>query len=119
MYYLGRSLLTVRFVLAWFILALGVASASPMMQQHTAMLICAEGGNKIVFVDSDGNQVDGAKHSSLDCPLCLPATLPPAFITLNLPVEPPMACSQHAFISAHIAALVGAPLPARGPPLPL
>lgn len=118
MHQLRRSLSIACLALAWFVLALGVAVASPIVQQNTAMLICAEGGNKVIFLDADGNQVDAASHSGLDCPLCLPAALPPALTTLKLPVAPPAACSRHPFVSAHIAALLGAPFPARGPPLP-
>lgn len=114
---LRRSLSVVRLVLAWFVLALGVAVAAPIVQPQSTMLICAQGGSKMIVVDADGNLVADGGHANLDCPLCLPVALPPAFETIRLPVAPPMACAQHSFVSAHIAALVGAPLPARGPPL--
>lgn len=114
---LRRSLSVVRLVLVWFVLTLGVAVAAPIVQPQSTMLICSEGGSKMIVVDDDGNQVVDGGHSTLDCPLCLPVALPPAFETLQLQVAPPVACAQHPLVSAHIAALVGAPLPARGPPL--
>ena len=105
----------VRFFLAWFVLTLGVAVAAPVVQPHTAMLICSEGGSKMIMVDANGERVTDAGHA-LDCPLCLPAALPAAFVAVQLPVAPHAVCARHPFVSAHIAALVGAPLPARGPP---
>ena len=114
---LRRSLSVVRLVLAWFILTLGMAVAAPIVQPQSTMVICSEGGSKMIMVDDDGNQVVDGGHSALDCPLCLPVAVPPACESLRLPVAPPMACARHPFVSAHIAALVGAPLPARGPPL--
>jgi hypothetical protein len=114
---LRRSLSVVRLVLAWFVLTMGMAVAAPIVQPQSTVLICSEGGSKMIVVDDDGNQVVDAGHSGLDCPLCLPVVLPPAFKSLRLPVAPPMTCAQHSFVSAHIAALMGAPLPARGPPL--
>lgn len=115
MHSLRRSLSLVRLVLAWFVLSLGVAVASPVVQPHTAMLICAEGGNKVIIVDANGEQVASAGHL-LDCPMCLPAALPPVVAVFSLPVDAPSTCARHPFVSAHIAALTGAPLPARGPP---
>ena len=112
---LRRSLSVVRLVLAWFVLTLGIAVAAPIVQPHSTVLICSEGGSKMIMVDADGERVSDTGHA-LDCPLCLPAALPPAFATVKLPVAPPATCALHPFVSAHLAALVGAPLPARGPP---
>lgn len=114
---LRRSLSVVRLVLAWFVLTLGMAVAAPIVQPQSTMMICSEGGSKMIMVDDDGNRVVDGGHSALDCPLCLPVALPPAFDGLHLPVAPPMVCAQHPFVSAHIASVAGAPLPARGPPL--
>ncbi|WP_409456080.1 DUF2946 family protein [Massilia sp.] len=104
-----------RFVLAWFVLTLGVAVASPVVQPHTMTMICSEGGSKMIMVDADGKAVTGTGHT-LDCPFCLPATPPPDVVSLQVPAAPPGACAVHPFASADLAALTGAPLPARGPP---
>ena len=112
---LRRSLSVVRLVLAWFVLTLGVAVAAPIVQPQSTVMICSEGGSKMIMVDADGDRVSDHGHT-LDCPLCLPAAPSTPFAALQLPGAPPMACARHPFASAHIAALLGAPLPARGPP---
>lgn len=115
MHALRSSLSLIRLVLAWFVLGLGVAVAAPVVQPATMMLICSAGGSKYVALDADGTAVQADEHS-MDCPLCLPVSLPPAFISLQLSAPQAPACARHPYVAAHIAALVGAPLPARGPP---
>lgn len=106
-----------RLVLAWFVLTLGVAVASPLIHPHTLELVCADGRSmKLIVLDGDGQVVDG-DHHTLDCPMCFGAGAPPSR-TAALPLAPPDA-RAHALqpqVAAHLAGLVGAPLPARGPP---
>ena len=111
------SLTLVRLVLAWFVLTLGVANAAPLLHPVTLTIVCSESGARMVMVDDDG--APAAAHGSghtLDCPMCLPAALPPGFAAQAFAPAPAQACAIHPFASAHIAALVGAPLPPRGPP---
>lgn len=105
-----------RLILAWFVLTLGVAVASPMVYPQAMELVCSDGGTmKVVVIGEDGEAVQVGQHT-LDCPMCLAAVLPPAFVSIPFPHLAPLLLAQHPFAAAHIAALVGAPLPPRGPP---
>lgn len=105
-----------RLILAWFVSALGVAMASPIVHAQAMEFVCSDGGTmKLVMVDADGDAAPVAQHT-LDCPLCLPAAPPSPFKAHRVPQPPPAANAQHPFVSAHIAACAGAPLPPRGPP---
>lgn len=115
MHILRTSPLLVRLVLAWFVLTLGAANAGPLMLPATMVLLCSEGGSKIVIVDDDGAAVHGERHT-LDCPLCLPAAPVPTFSALPLVAPQASACAIHPLVSSDIAAHGGAPLPPRGPP---
>lgn len=108
-----------RLVLVWFVLTLGAAVAAPVLQPKTMTLVCSEAGNRVVVLDADGATVPdampGASHT-LDCPLCLPAAPPPPQPrALPTPAQP-VAGAVPPVVSAIVAALIGAPLPARGPP---
>jgi len=48
--------------------------------------------------------------------MCLAATLPPAPYRAPCAAPQPLAHALQPSVAAHIAALVGAPLPPRGPP---
>lgn len=105
-----------RLVLAWFVLTLGVAVASPMVRPHAMELVCTSGGAiQLVAVDS-GEEASASAPHALDCPLCLAATLPPAQRMQASTQPQPLGRALHPIVSARIAALVGAPLPPRGPP---
>ena len=105
-----------RLVLAWFVLALGVAVAAPLVQPTSVEVVCSAGGAmKIVVIDDDGNAVQMAQ-GSLDCPMCLPAAPTPstnhARANHALPREP-----KAPFVAAtRVTTTAGAPLPPRGPP---
>lgn len=104
-----------RFVLAWFVLATGVAIASPVVHPQAMELICSAAGvMKLQKVSDDGAAAQAAVLQ--DCPLCMPTAAPP-------PVAPqaamPLFALSHALLpipAAHIASRTAAPLPARGPP---
>jgi len=105
-----------RFVLAWFVLSVGAAIASPMVQPQSVQLVCAAAGSvKIVVQSDDGARELGASH--LDCPMCAPTGAPPplaqpvGFLTAPPPDHPARSTPP-----ARIGAATAAPLPPRGPP---
>lgn len=112
-----------RWVLAWFLLALGVATAAPLVHPQPWVLVCSASGMvALVAVQGDeGAGGDGAAaasgpHHTLDCALCLPGGAPPPAVAAVWATTP---LRSHVLLpveAARIAALVGAPLPARGPP---
>lgn len=117
MHPLRRSVLLARLVLAWFVLALSVAVASPMAQPLAMELVCsASGGVKLIAVGDSSDDATPAGHHVLDCPMCLVATPPPPPHKARLAPPQPLAHALQPIAAAHIAALVGAPLPPRGPP---
>jgi hypothetical protein len=115
MHALRTSQILARLVLAWFVLVLCVAGASPLVHPKTMEVVCAAGGSvKVVF--TDGQPAEAGQHT-LDCSLCLPGAVPAPVISVTLDVPQPLAHALKPLIAAHIAALVGAPLPPRGPPI--
>jgi hypothetical protein len=107
-----------RLVLAWFALSIGIAVASPLVKPAGMQLICSGGGiMQVLATSDDGGQLPASP--TLDCPLCAGLGAPPPFA--YTPAEPllPLAQAVQSIPSARIAALTAAPLPARGPPLPL
>ncbi len=116
MHLLRTSSLLARLALAWFVTTLCVAGASPVVHPVALEIVCAAGGSvKVVVTGDDGSVAEVGQHT-LDCSLCFAATLPVADVG-GLPDMPqPLAHALQPIAAAHIAALVGAPLPARGPP---
>ena len=106
----------VRLVLAWFVLTLGAASAAPVVHAGDMQQVCSDGGVKLVMVERDGAASHGKAHV-LDCPLCLPAAVPPAVIAPGGPVPQPVLGAAQVGIAVHLTASPGAPLPPRGPPI--
>lgn len=117
MHALRTASMLARLVLAWFVLALGVAVASPIVHPRTMELVCSAGGSMQMVVTSDDSQRSATGPHTLDCALCLAisAPLPQAGTPFESPH--PLADALTPSFVARIAALVGAPLPARGPPL--
>lgn len=116
MHALRTSSMLARLILAWFVLMLGVAAASPFVHSKTMEVVCSAGGGvKIVYTDADGEPVQASQHT-LDCSLCLPAGAPVPMVSVALDMPQPLAHALKPLFAAHIAALVGAPLPPRGPP---
>lgn len=104
-----------RLVLAWFVLSMGVAVASPWVSPQSVELICSGSGAIKVLIKTD----DGAKEMpshTLDCPLCAHVGAPPPVSHADAPVVHPLAHSLRPVPAAHIAARTAAPLPPRGPP---
>lgn len=104
-----------RLVLAWFVLAIGVAVASPLVHPQAVELICSGSGAIKAMVKTD----EGAKEMSghtLDCPLCAQVGAPPPAMQAAGPGGHPLAHALRLIPAAHIAARTAAPLPPRGPP---
>lgn len=115
---LHRLRLLACFMLAWFALSVGVATASPFVHPQTMELICSAAGDvKLRLLSDDGAQEQ--RGQTLDCPLCvhLGGAAPPPPAGLRLPALQPLAHALHPIALAHIAARTAAPLPARGPPV--
>jgi hypothetical protein len=105
-----------RLVLAWFVLAMGVAIASPVVQPKATQLVCS-GGTMKLLVHGDGDEP--ATSHTLDCPLCATPAAPPPVIAAT-GVQVGLSYIAQPVPAARLAARTAAPLPARGPPsLPL
>ncbi len=102
----------------WFALALGVATAAPLVQPRAMQLVCGAAGAVKLLVDTGEGLAEAAPAHQLDCALCLLASAPP-------PASPqaraPQAAAPRAQAWARTEAGVHrharAPLPARGPPV--
>ena len=110
-------------MLVWFALSLGVAVASPLVNPQAVELVCSGNGVMKVIIKSD----DGVKEVSafsptggvshvLDCPMCATLAAPPPVVKLNAEPNQALSYALQTIPAARMAALVGAPLPARGPP---
>lgn len=104
-----------RWVLAWFVLSVGLAVAAPLVQPQSSMLVCSAAGEvKLLVGDDDGSTPAG--HHLLNCVLCLALGAPPvAQLDVVAPI-PPLAHALRGTPAAHIAWRTASPLPPRGPP---
>lgn len=118
MHALRRLCWLVRLALAWWVLSLGVAAASPWVQPRSMEWVCSAAGVvKLLVQTDDGLQEASASHT-LDCPLCVHASAPPPVRVADLPPpQQPLAYALGSIAAAHIAARTAAPLPPRGPPV--
>jgi len=113
---LRNAHLLARFVLVWFVLFVGVAVASPLVNPKSAQLVCsAMGGMKMVNAD-DGSGDTSPSVNSLDCPFCVQVVLPAPSVSPLWDATSARAYALRAIPSAHIAWLTRSPLPPRGPP---
>lgn len=113
---LRRSPMLARLVLVWFGLMLGTAAAAPIVKPDTMTIVCSTGGSlKVIYTTGDGHTIETGQHS-LDCPLCMVATLLPPEIHILPTVRQALPVSIKQASEAHVATLIGPPLPARGPP---
>ncbi len=112
---LRRAHLLARLVLLWFVLAIGAAVASPMVQPQSMELVCSGAGAiKVVVKGGDGTQAPAAH--TLDCPLCLGLGAPPPVARAPAVPMQPQRQVPPLRAAVHIAQASAAPLPARGPP---
>lgn len=107
------------FVLAWFALSIGVATASPWVHPQPMQLVCSGAGEvKLLVVTEDGAQAQQRSHL-LDCPLCVHlggAAPPPQPLRLLAALQAQGTVLQP-MAAAPVVARTAAPLPARGPPV--
>lgn len=104
-----------RLVLAWFVCALGVAVASPLIQTKEFTLVCSDVGMVKLQAVSDDGDAPRIGHA-LDCPLCLPLLAPP----LQTLLQPTHGVAPIAFAQGIAKPLApserATPFFARGPP---
>jgi len=113
---LRQAQLLARLVLVWFVLALGVAVAAPLVQPQALELVCSSAGAvKLVQVGDDGSTA--AAHL-LDCPLCLTGSgsAPPPAVPSSWAQPLPQAHALPALAAPIHAGRTAAPPPSRGPP---
>ena len=108
-------------VLASFVAAIAVALLAPFVHPVAFALVCSAQGSKLI-VQGDVDADHGAGPSSGDdhaahCPLCMPMGAPPSTIVPDFTPPQVLAFVQQSIPAARLASLVGAPLPARGPPV--
>lgn len=104
-----------RAVLVWFVLSIGVAVAAPIVKPQSMELVCSGTGVMKVLVTTDDGVKEVTTHT-LDCPLCATILGPLPNKAAGVAEPSPLSYALQNIPSARIAALTGAPLPARGPP---
>ena len=104
-----------RLVLVWFVLFVGVAVASPLVNPEGVQLVCTTAGSvKLLQLDADGEEAQGSHHG-LHCPLCLPVAAPPV-VSVSAPVHVGLSHALRPLEQARLASLIGLPWQARAPP---
>ena len=111
---LRHAIQLTRLVLVWFVLSVGVAIASPIVNPHGMDLVCTSAGSVKLVVQGD-DDVAASSHT-LDCPLCASINAPPPALNTTLTQPAPLAYALQPIAAAHMAALTAPPLPSRGPP---
>ncbi len=109
-----------RGVLVWFVLSLGAAIASPLVNPQTMELICTGAGVMKLLVNSNDGLNDGggaeAGSSMLDCPLCASVAAPPPLAQTTRDPAQPLGSAVQSIPATRAVGRAAAPLPARGPP---
>ena len=83
---LRQSRALIRWMLACFALAVGVAVAAPVVNPQALSLVCSAGGSvKLVAADDVDSGAPAAMAHTLDCVMCLPAGAPPASADVVVP----------------------------------
>jgi Protein of unknown function (DUF2946) len=106
-----------RWVLACFVLSIGVAVATPLLNADYAGGICFASD----VSSSAAERGDGDPSSSPlmgHCPLCIHGGAPPSVVIKLAAVEQPVYFSTRVSIDP-VVFTTAAPLPARGPPTSL
>lgn len=102
-------------VLAWFVLSLGMATASPLLGAEEFTMVCSSAG-MVKLLTNSGDLDDSSTARTMDCPLCSPFMAPPVRHTpavhQSLGSE---TCSGVGFAEFRFR-VCASPLPARGPP---
>jgi hypothetical protein len=108
-----------RLVLAWFVLSLGVAVASPIVKPQDILLVCTGSGAMKMLVKAADGSASEVVGNSMDCPLCAVFGAPPPQVTVH--VLSPMGLTSVADLDAdaqHPRRSAVSP-PPRGPPASL
>lgn len=112
---LRRARSLARLLLAWFVLALGVAVASPLVKPQSWQMVCSAAGTvKLLNIDDAGLARTSGRQ--VECPLCWLVAAPPPDFSLVLVPLPPVRHVLMWVLLVRDTARVGPPLPARGPP---
>ncbi|AMO23466.1 DUF2946 family protein [Ramlibacter tataouinensis] len=110
-------------VLVWFVAFVVVAGIAPWMQSAQAMdigmdSICTSHGGPVQTNPQGGGEQDHhAADHTLKCFLCTGVSAPPATTHARPPAVAALGHALRPLVSAQLASLTRAPLPARGPPL--
>lgn len=105
-----------RLVLAWFVLSLGVATASTLVEPQDLVLVCTGSSAMKLLVKSADGDAKEVSSNSMHCPLCVSPAAPPPVVRLGAETAQPLSYALQPIAAAHIAARTATPLPARGPP---
>ncbi len=109
--------LCARWVLAWYVLFVGVSVLAATLQPKSMEVVCSAMGVMKLVVQSEG---DGPLVSGgMDCPMCAHATpaLPPPTLATLVHVHDARAHIVQALPEALLLARTAPPLPSRGPPV--
>jgi hypothetical protein len=102
-------------VLALFVLSLGVMLASSVVHPVRVEQVCS-GATKLLIESDDGWVVQNP-HTA-HCPLCLLAGAPPSQVHALAVFAPPLSFAMPSMAGSPVAAMISAaPMPARGPPV--
>jgi hypothetical protein len=112
---LRSSKLIAKLVLVWFVLFLGSAIASTVIQPGSMQMVCSAGSG-MKMVDTGGGDGEFKASASMDCPLCASVTAPPPPLSTPFDNRSPLAHALQRIAAAHIASVTAPPLPSRGPP---
>jgi hypothetical protein len=105
-----------RIVLACFMLALGVAVASPLVKPQSWQVVCSAAGTVKLLNFGDDGTVHTAGHQ-LECPLCWLTAAPPPDVHIALLPQSVALTDCPSILRGPVAARSAPPLPARGPPV--
>ena len=111
---LRRAHVLARLVLAWFVLSIGVAVASPVVAPKSMELVCTTAG--VAKLVAQGDEDTQASNHLLDCPLCAATGAPPTTVNTTLTQPSPLSHAVQPIEAARIASATAPPLPSRGPP---
>jgi hypothetical protein len=111
--------LCARWVLAWYVLFVGVSVLAATLQPKTMDVVCSAMGIMKVVVQGEGQGEATAVSSSMDCPMCAHATpaLPPPTVAALAHVPDARAFIVQRMPEALLLARTAPPLPSRGPPV--
>ena len=102
-------------VLAWFLMSLGAATATPIFQPKMLDVVCTTSGALKFFALTDDGAVE-LNSDALNCPLCLVGGAPPTNAFSLPPAIPAVAALPCLRSFSRTVAATAAPPPARAPP---